>query len=65
MAEIKIGTERKFIKMLARRENHLRARIAQHGNHAVSYDRHEAAALHWAVSTLEGLLGDKKLGVKE
>ena len=55
MTKSKIATKREFVRVLKRRENHLRQRIEQSGA-LLSYDRSEAAALHWAIKTLTELL---------
>ena len=56
MAKSQIGMKREYVKALARRESHLRERIAQHGGTPLTYDVHEANALRWAIKVLGELL---------
>ena len=56
MAKSQVRTNREFLEALARRENHLRDRIAQHSGTPLSYDIHEANALRWAIKVLGELL---------
>jgi hypothetical protein len=56
MTKTKTQIHRGYLEALARREEHLRERIAQAGGESLSYDKHEAAALRWAIKVLSELL---------
>ena len=56
MAKSQVRIHRGYLEALARRENHLRERIAQHGGTPLTYDVHEANALRWAIKVLGELL---------
>jgi hypothetical protein len=49
--------ERKWVQVLRRREAWLTARVAIEGDH-LTYDRHERAALQFALRCIEGLYPD-------
>jgi hypothetical protein len=56
MTKSKTQIHRGYLEALARREEYLELRITQSGGEALHYDKHEAAALRWAVRVLGELL---------